>query len=234
MYGLLRFFLALMLLPLCAAFTSTAIDLIDLAQPLGERAIPESAWALGGGYVLWLLLFFTMPRPVRTYVLAHELTHALWAALMGARVSKLKVTRTGGSVTVSKSNFLITLAPYFFPLYTALVIVLYWALGWFMPVADYYIAWLALVGFTWGFHFTFTVTTLLQRQSDVEEYGHVFSYVIIYMMNVLGVCLWVLAVADPDFETFARKVTAYAVEYYGLLIDTAWGLIASWKDRLPY
>ncbi len=222
MRRIFRFLTGILLIPLCVAATRTVSALVLMAQPPGDWIIPPTALAIGGGYFLWLLCFFTMPRPVRTYVLAHELTHALWAAMMGARVSKLKVTSTGGSVTVSKNNFLITLAPYFFPLYTALVILAYGIAGFFVQVDDYYLLWLGLVGFTWGFHFTFTVTTLLQRQSDIEEYGHVFSYAVIYLFNVAGIALWTVFVSSPTLEDMARCFSEFTVETahqcYGLYI----------------
>lgn len=231
MYGFLRILVALALLPLCLAFTETAFDLLVMAQPPGGGIIPATAQAVGGGYLLWLVIFFTMPRPVRSYVLAHELTHALWAALMGGRVSKLRISKTGGSVIVSKTNFLITLAPYFFPLYTALVILLYVVLGFFVSVEEYYLVWLALVGFTWGFHFTFTVTTLLQHQSDIEEYGHLFSYVIIYVLNILGVCVWVTMVASPTLRDLVHAVAGHAGDHYGALLRGAIGLVGELRNR---
>ena len=162
-------------MPLCVSISLTAVDLVTAAQTNGPAAVPASALALGGGYLLWLAVYFTLPKPYRTYVFAHELTHALWGALMGARIFKVSVTRHKGSVTLSKTNFLITLAPYFFPLYTVLAIVAYYALSIFYPLERYQLWWLGLVGFTWGFHFSFTVMSLMQRQSDIEAYGRLFS-----------------------------------------------------------
>ena len=79
---LLRFFLGLLLLPVCVAVTGAGMQLVAGLQPDTVRAVPPSALALGGGYLLWLAVYFTLPRPARTYVLAHELTHALWGWLM--------------------------------------------------------------------------------------------------------------------------------------------------------
>src|SRR5436190_23144549 len=77
------------------------------------------------GYACVLLVYAFLPKPMRTYVLGHELTHALWALMMGARVSGLKVRKTGGQVKTSKTNWLITLAPYFFPFYAVLFVGLF-------------------------------------------------------------------------------------------------------------
>ena len=56
---------------------------------------------------------------------ATELTHALWTWLMGGKVNRFKVTSKGGHVIVSKTNFLIALAPYFFPVYAVLVVAVF-------------------------------------------------------------------------------------------------------------
>ena len=71
------------------------------------------------------------------YVFGHELTHALWVWLMGGRVSRFRVGREGGHILTDKNNFLIALAPYFFPLYSILVLALYGALSLFMDMQPY-------------------------------------------------------------------------------------------------
>src|SRR5437016_6156471 len=116
----LKFLGAIFLLPACVGATVAAVQLghVLLAGPAGKTAL-----AFGVGYGLWLLVFCFLPKPVRTYVLGHELTHALWALLMGARVSGLKVGKAGGQVQTSKTNWAITLAPYFFPFYAVLFMI---------------------------------------------------------------------------------------------------------------
>ena len=202
MMGLLRFLVGLLLLPVCVAATQTLMALAAAVRPESTAFLPPSTLALGGGYVLWLVMYYTLPKPFRTYVLAHELTHALWGTMMGARVLRMSVSKSRGSVTLTKNNFLITLAPYFFPLYTVLLVVGYYVLGAFFDIARYNLVWLALVGFTWGFHFTFTIGSLMQHQSDIHLYGRVFSYAVIYLFNVAGVCLWVVLVSSPRMAEF--------------------------------
>lgn len=214
----IRFFLGILLIPFCVAATQTVRSLIVLTQPLCVNAIPPSAWALGGGFFLWLFIFFTLPRPARTYVLAHELTHVLWASIMGAKVFHMRISRESGSVTLSKSNFLITLAPYFFPLYTIITIIGYYVLSIFLEVEAYYLYWLALVGLTWGFHFTFTISTLLQHQSDIQECGRLFSLAVVYLLNVLGIGLWVVIVSAATLE----QMVEFMQKNLGLFASLLW------------
>lgn len=220
--GVLRFLIGLVLLPVCVAASQTLLALLAAIRPDSTALIPPSAMALGGGYLLWLLVFFTLPRPFRTYVLAHELTHAIWGSVMGARVVRMSVKKHGGSVTLTKNNFLITLAPYFFPLYTAITVAGYYLLGLFTDVERYHLLWLGLVGFTWGFHFTFTIGSLLQHQSDIQLYGRLFSYSVIYLANILGACLWVVMVSSPRWRDLAalggfylREALFWTVEMAG-------------------
>jgi hypothetical protein len=199
----LKLAIGLCLLPLCVAATRGVALLVQSIQPSASAQVPAAAWWLVGGFLLWLFLFFVTPRPVRTYVLAHELTHALWGWIMGARVSRLRVSAKGGSVRVSKNNFLISLAPYFFPLYTVLAIAAYYLLSVFLDLRAYEPFWLAVVGFTWCFHLTFTVTTLMQHQPDIRQNGRLFSYALIWLMNVLGIGLWIVMVASPTLQDLA-------------------------------
>ena len=197
------FVCGVLLLPFCAASTWALASLVGSVQPESLFALPVAAWAFVSGFGLWLFVFFALPRPVITYVLSHELTHALWAALMGAEVRRIRLSNQSGSVVLSKSNILITLAPYFFPLYTIIVIVVYYLLSLFLDTGQYEWIWLFLVGLTWAFHLTFTASTLLDRQTDILEYGHVFSLTFIYLLNILGIGAWVVLVTSATMKTFA-------------------------------
>jgi hypothetical protein len=43
----------------------------------------------------------------------------------------------------------------------------------------------------------------LQHQPDIRENGRLFSYALIYFMNVFGIGLWIVMVASPTLEGFA-------------------------------
>lgn len=202
----LKFLAGLALLPFCYSATASLALLLFSLRPDDPARIPRAAWGLLVGFVLWVFVYFCLPRPMRTYVLAHELTHALWGWVMGARIKRLRVSQQGGSVTLSKSNFLIALAPYFFPLYTVLAIAAHLLLGVFFDLHVYEPFWLGLVGLTWGFHLTFTISTLLEHQPDIHENGRLFSYALIYLMNVLGIGIWVVMVTPPTLAWFGAAL----------------------------
>ncbi len=210
----LKLLIGLVSLPLCWAASRTFFSLL---QSLPAEASGWTDWALPVGFLISVISFFLLPQAFRTYVLGHELTHALWGLLMGAKVGKMKVGKTGGHVMLSKSSFIISLAPYFFPFYTAVVIALGYTLGFFFDMRLYEAWWLMAVGLTWGFHVTFTVYMLSQRQPDVQENGRLFSYVIIYLANLFFVALWMIVLGTPTFKAAAESLSAETLSAYSMV-----------------
>ena len=202
-------------------FTQVLWDILLAARTNIDVLFPLPAVALLSGALAWVLLFALFSRPLRSYILAHELTHALWGMLMGARVSRIQVKADHGSVVLSKTNFLITLAPYFFPFYAVFVILVYFALSLFYDLRPYALWWLGAVGFAWAFHVTFTINALMQRQTDIQQQGRIFSYTFIYLANVLGICVWVVWVATPDWQDVARSLTMRTLVAWRVLEDGA-------------
>jgi len=196
-----KFVVALFLLPLCAVLSQTFFTSFARATVAERLWAGEEFWFFSLGAVLWLIAFFGLPRPIVLYVFGHELTHALWVWLMGGRVSRFRVGREGGHILTDKNNFLIALAPYFFPLYSILVLAIYGALSLCVNLQPYGRLLYALVGVTWAFHFTFTCWMIPKNQSDLRDNGTIFSLVVIYLMNLLLLSA-MLIIASPNI-TFA-------------------------------
>jgi hypothetical protein len=203
----LKTLVAVILLPGCAALAVTTVRLgRHLAVAAGQGGwspLHNPALAFAAGYLVWLFVFFVLPKPMRTYVLGHELTHALWALLMGARVSGLRIRKSGGQVRTSRSNWAIVLAPHFFPFYAMLFLALFLVAHAFWNLAAWTPLLFFLVGLGWSFHITFTIQTLLTvSQPDVRSEGILFSAVVIFAMNLLTIL--VTAAALGRSVTFAQ------------------------------
>ena len=213
---MLKFFkmgIGVMLLPLCWAVSLAVYKLYQTS--IGTHTEGGfTAWALPVGFLVWVMIYFLLPRPVRTYVLGHELTHAIWAIMMGGRIGRIKVGTKGGHVELSKTNFVITLAPYFFPFYTFLVIAAYYLASVWFQLEPYQIWWLAAVGLTWSFHLTFTISMLTEWQPDIQEHGRIFSYAIIYIMNVFVMGIWMILVGKPTFSSFGQLLSSEVATAY--------------------
>ena len=74
----IKFFIAVLLLPLCAG---AAMALWRVLLASGKADTIWVAALAGAG--CWLVVFLLLPKPMWIYVLGHELTHALWAWLFG-------------------------------------------------------------------------------------------------------------------------------------------------------
>jgi hypothetical protein len=167
------------LVPFCLGYTW------QLAATLATVRYQANApyYFIAGG-LLYLTIHLLFNKPILTYVVGHELTHAFFAVLFGGSVKSFHANSRGGRVTVTKSNFIITLAPYFFPLYTFLVLVLY-GLARAVDVRGAIIdALIFLSGATFAFHLMLTIVFLQADQKDIREQGAIFSYPLIYLFNI--------------------------------------------------
>jgi hypothetical protein len=200
-----KFLAGLLLLPLCAALTMTLWRAIVILAQSPTRLPMLHAFATVAGIAIWAIIWLFLPPLTRTYVLGHELTHALWTMLFGGKASGLRISARGGSVRVTKNNVWVTLAPYFFPLYTFVVALLWLLSVWLWPaIRPYAPIFLFWIGLTWSFHLTFTIRFLAFNQPDIREHGRLFSYTLIYALNVLSIAAALVAVGTWSFpEAFA-------------------------------
>jgi len=174
----------LALLPACVGAGRTLLRMLEAG---GDAS---TVWvAMLSGAACWGVIYALLPRPMWLYVFGHELTHVLWAWLFGGRVRRFRATARGGQVTVSRSNCLIVLAPYFFPLYAVLVLAGF-GLGHLLWDWGRYRVWChLLLGAAYAFHVTLTWQALQTEQTDITSQGWLFSAVVIFLGNVLVLLL---------------------------------------------
>jgi hypothetical protein len=174
-----KFIVGILLLPVCAGAVSA------LGEVIKASGQADTTWvALGSGAACWLVIYLLLPKPMWIYVLGHEFTHALWTWLFGGKVKKLKASARGGHVIVTKNNFLIALAPYFFPLYAVLVVAVFLT-GHLIWNWQAHCVWFhLLLGAAYAFHLTLTWHILKSSQSDISDQGYLFSGVIIFLGNI--------------------------------------------------
>ena len=213
MANFLRMILGVLLLPMCWGVVRAFCDSV-MASAGESGGITAESIALVGGMAAFALCWMAVSHPVKTYVLGHELTHALWGLLFGAMPSKLRVSAAGGSVNLTKSNMLITLAPYFFPFYTFLVIVVALITSAFIRPLPCLPLWMFAVGFTWAFHALFTLETLAQRQPDVKLYGRIFSWVFIFLANVALILVFLASTTSLSFGQLGSFLMNRIIDAY--------------------
>jgi hypothetical protein len=173
-----KFVIAVALLPVCLGAAQA------LWMVIQRSGTPDTTWVpLLAGASCWIVVYLLLPKPMWIYVLGHELTHAVWAWLFGAQVRKLKVTSKGGHVVVTKTNFLIALAPYFFPLYAVIVVVVFAVGHLFWDWRNYFALFDLCLGAAYAFHVTLTAHILKTEQTDITDQGYLFSAVVIFLGN---------------------------------------------------
>lgn len=217
---LLAWAAAMMALPACwaasVALTRT-LPQAFIAPTDGETGwifVPEG-WAFISGSAFYLLWHRIRP-PEFLYTFTHEFTHLIFALLCGKQVSRFVVTQKGGQVSMSGTNFLITLAPYFFPLHTVLVLAAGAVLEWGIESSRFRPAVAFLTGLTLVFHFTMTFRTLASSQPDIDRGGKIFSWSVVYLFGILfaGTSIFLSTgggVLDSYFGgLFQEGLTAYS------------------------
>ncbi len=172
--------LGLLLLPVVIGAALTLHRVVKTAGDAFNVWVP-----FGAGIVCWLVIFLMLPKQTWLYVIGHELTHVVWGWLFGAKVKKFKASSRGGRVVLTRSNFLVVLAPYFFPLYAIIVVALFLVGNLMWNWAKYVAVFHVLLGAAYAFHVTWTWQILRTRQSDITSQGYFFSGIVIFLGNLV-------------------------------------------------
>lgn len=233
MKKLKRLFVAVLLLPACYGVTLGLWEVLKYFKD-----VPEGSFYFLAGIASYFAFQWVFFRPIRTYVFGHELSHALAAWLTGGKVKHFHVSKKGGYVTVSKSNFFVALAPYILPLYALIFVVVFFGVSYFYPVVrSYWRSFLWLLGGTLGFHMALTAYALKQDQPDLKATGKFLSAVIIYLGNTVSI-VFLLGIIFPhtvSWRRFARisgREAVVAVKNVGQgirALPPLWGKV--WMGR---
>ncbi len=218
-----KILLGIAFLPLCIGFTWQFG-----ATLFGINYKPGVPYYFLAGILAYCAVHILFKKPIFSYVFGHELTHALFAVLFGGSIRSFQASERGGRVTVTKSNFLITLAPYFFPLYTCIALILYGlaaasnataVAGWFVFLA----------GATFSFHLMLTFIFLRTEQSDIHEQGAVFSFPLIYLFNILfaAFLIHLLLAKDADFLAFLLHGIMKSIGVASQLLSRMYAVVRS-------
>ena len=118
-------------------------------------------------------------------IFAHESTHMLAAVLTFHKPKGMVIKDgQGGSFSyLGKGNWLITIAPYFFPTFPFL-----WMAGglWFQYKGQDFPIWYIMVfGFLVGYHIVSNFYQIHSEQTDFKKAGYLFSVMFIPAANIL-------------------------------------------------
>lgn len=236
--SLVKFVVGLFLLPPAWILTETFLQAFMTSLQHGLLA-SQSFGCFAAGAVLFAILYLIIPQRILMipYVLGHEVTHALWVWIFGGNVQDhFHVSLEGGHVLTDRVNTWIILAPYFFPIYSVLILTIYGAASCVADISSYRWLLFLLIGITLAFHLFFTCLLILRGQPDLHYGGTFFSLTVIYLINLLiitGLLLVTSRIVTPahfgrllvgntvDFVETCRAVAAWtaarAIDLYAAL-----------------
>ena len=170
------------------------------SQPSGFPK--QNVIAFAAGFLAFALVWRIFKRPLELVcTFEHELTHLVIGLLFLKKPRSFVVTRhEGGSVTLTGGkNFVVTLAPYFFPTISYLLLPLA-----FLAPRDWLPVFLGLLGASVAFHLASGWAELHWRQTDLHEAGITFSIFFLPVANLIfyGAMAALLAGGTSGFFSF--------------------------------
>jgi len=164
--------------------------------------------------VLWLFIF-SRKEGDWFLTLEHELTHTIFAILTFHGILKLEVTKhQGGLVQFDKStgNWLVYIAPYFFPTFSMIIIILI-----YISNSQYYPILTTILGYSIMYHIHSTIKETKPYQPDLQAVGFPFAIMFLPGANLLAL-IWVLS-AIPDDKIYFSHILSYLYDYLNYLYE---------------
>lgn len=161
--------------------------LITLVQMIGQTFSKDIALYFLAPIVGVMVIWGIVPglNGSALTIFAHEFTHMLAAILTGHKPKSMSIRPDeGGSFTyIGKGNWLITIAPYFFPTFPFL-----WMLGgiWFEYKGQAFPTWYIMAfGALVGYHIVSNFYQIHSEQTDFKKAGFIFSALFIPGANIV-------------------------------------------------
>ncbi|MEC9072691.1 MAG: hypothetical protein VX938_09945 [Myxococcota bacterium] len=171
--------LSVLLLPGgCLAFVGVVLAVAGAWEPMTPFLLGAGAYM-----VAW---YFFFRRPGMGSVLStleHEITHSVLALATFHMVTSLKTSWSeGGHMTFrGEGNWLIAIAPYFFPtLSLAVMFAMVWVDPGHLPIAS------GILGATFTYHATSTYRETHRQQTDLIQVGFPFAWCFLPGANVVS------------------------------------------------
>lgn len=143
------------------------------------------------GFFAYTILHFFFYKPLRFYVLCHELTHAISTIISGGKVKSLKIGKDSGKITVTKSNLFVTISPYFIPIIPIFIAVIWFMISIILPgLKEYRGIFYFLFGFFLSFHLLLTIYVISKGQPDLNINSFLYSLTFVIFGNCLIITLF--------------------------------------------
>ncbi len=233
---LVRLLLSAVLLPFCWVTTWTFLKMFSHATI--ERGFWQSPqfWYFAVGVLVMLGWFWSklaQPFFLYLYVFGHELTHAAFVKCFGGRVLDIEWSSEGGYVTTDKTNWVISLSPYFVPFWSVIAVIVYVGASLFFEILPSgNLVFYGVIGATWGFHLAWTLWMIPRDQPDLQDNGTFLSLVLIYFGNLI-VLITLLCLSSPSP---AESFRDFGYSWFGIAMtwgDSVLRWLQAFLENLP-
>ncbi len=162
---------------------------------------------LAGCFVYLALKIVASARSnVSMQILAHEFTHIFFALITFHKVVHihLNMDESGGSMGFKgKGNWLIVVAPYFFPLFLFFLMIGYTFFSDSLPNGYWFNG---ILGYFFAYHLESMMVQIHGEQPDFKEAGYVFCALVIPPFN-LFFCSVVLAFNNGGWQNIKKYIS---------------------------
>jgi hypothetical protein len=174
---------------------------LAIYQTVKVFELPKQFVAFAVGFIAFAVIWRIFKRHLQVVsTFEHEITHLIFGLLFFKAPKGFKVTmRDGGHVKLSGSNFLIYLAPYFFPTVSYLLLPFFF----FVP-EEYLPVFYGVLGVSLAFHLVSTWSELHLKQTDLQKSGILFSIIFLPVANLIfyGALIVLIFGKSEDFLSF--------------------------------
>ena len=145
--------------------------------------------ALFGGFFLFFISRSMMDSSVKSNmeIVAHEMTHAFFALLTLHKVTGIRVEgdNSGGNMSFEgEGNWLIVIAPYFFPLFGFFYMIAFSVYTHFAPSN---LILNGILGFFIGYHLDTVGSQIHEKQTDLPKVSYMFCAMFLPAANLWAV-----------------------------------------------
>jgi len=203
--------IAILFIPIVISLTKTFY--LELS---GVQSLTGPARHFLWGFSAYAFMYIVLFKMDYLYVLGHEFMHVIAVWIFGGKVISVKVQKKRGSVTSTKKNIFIDLAPYLVPIYTVALSLAYLIASSFWQLGSYLPHFIFFAGLTFSFHLIMTIEKVKIEQPDFLDFGYLNSLILIYLVNVI-VMAFFFKFLFPDF-IFGNFMDSFFMETKELYI----------------
>ena len=166
---------------------------------------------MGSYLFLWIFIFNNI-RGNWFLTIEHELTHTIFALLTFHKIIDFKASNSGGGYMqfsgVGRGNWLITIAPYFFPTFSMIVILFI-----YISQPQYHYILVGILGYSTIYHIHSTWSETSLNQPDIQEVGIPFAILFLPSANLLAIIAILSAIPYDGiiFSDILNRIYQYSL-----------------------